>query len=370
MKKILHMTPMDVNSGVYRYIFNQYDYFDSDEFEFGFLTRAAEKLVLSPEYKKYGFNVHPFQATQRDDPDGLRKQVQSVLSQYDIVHLHTSSWRGFMIEEIAMELGLEKVIVHSHSTGIDISDSDERKIQIAEHYKYRNEFSKEYATHLCACSKNAARWLFPDSISDDEIVFLPNAIDVKDFSHNSEARKRIRTELEIGDSFVMGHVGRYSYTKNQSFLIELVAALTKEIPNIKLMCVGEGPCETQLKALARELGVEKNVIFVSWVSNISDYYQAMDVFCLPSVFEGFPISIVEAQAAGLPCIASDTITDEIEITNLVTRIATVPEKWISQIVGLFQRKVEVDYRDCENKLTERGFDVRSSAARLAKLWRE
>ncbi len=361
------MTPTDVNSGVYKYIFNHYKYFDTSKVEFGFLTRAAEKLKLSEEYKKYGFNVHSFSATQRDNPQKLRNEIKDVLSKYDIIHLHTSSWRGFLIEEIAMELGMEKVIVHSHSTGIDVTNEEDRIAQNKEHIEYRNKFSEQYATDFLACCYKAADWLFGSSIPKEKIQIMPNAIDVNKFAYNDETRNRIRKSLGIENALVIGHVGRYSYTKNQSFLIELVAKIHHEIPNIKLICIGEGENKALLQKAILEYQVEDNVILIDWVNNVNDYLQAFDIFCLPSIFEGLPISVIEAQAAGLPCLVSETVTEEVEVTPLVKRLPLEKEIWISRIIEEIGscRYERAKYAEL---IVNSGYDVKSSGEKLMKLW--
>ena len=120
--KVLHMTPPDINNGVYHYIFNHMRHMNTQKYQFAFLTKGAEELRLTAEYRQYEFPVYTLHNRQRDSREGLRQEVVDVLGRgYDAIHLHTSSWRGFLIEEIAMEMGVGKVIVHSHSTGIEMS---------------------------------------------------------------------------------------------------------------------------------------------------------------------------------------------------------------------------------------------------------
>lgn len=262
MKKILHMTPGDVRSGVYRYIFNNLEYMDKKKYKHGFLTRAAAELVKSNEYNKYHFTIHPFYSTQRENPKELENEVRSVLECYDIIHLHTSSWRGFMIEQIAMDINMEKVIVHSHSTGIDIQDDKERIAQIKEHLEYRKKFGEQYATDFCACSKSAAEWLFGDSISPEKITYMPNAVDTLKYRYNNTTRQQVRERLHLEERFVVGHVGRYSYTKNQELLIRCIANIKDKYPNITLICIGQGELKEYFAALIEQLHVKDRVILL------------------------------------------------------------------------------------------------------------
>lgn len=363
------MTPTDINSGVYKYIFNQYDYFDKDIFKFGFLTRNADALMKTAEYKKYGFSVHPFSSVQRDNPQALKREIIDTLLEYDIIHLHTSSWRGFLIEEIAMEVGMNKVIVHSHSTGIDVKNDFEREVQYKEHEKYKKAFSEKYATDFCACSKKAAKWLFGDSISLEKVKILPNSIDTNKYAYSVETRNNIRCEYGLDDCFVIGNVGRFSYTKNQAFLLSLMPDILKIIPNAKLILIGEGQNKQLLEKALEDQNLQENVIILDWVNNIQDYLCAMDIFCLPSLFEGFPISVIEAQTSGLPCIMSDRITEEAEITCLATRLPLLKERWIDMLVNLYETKGDVERDKAFVQVQKSGFDVRDCAQKLVDLWK-
>lgn len=369
MKRILHMTPMDVHSGVYKYVFQNMEYINQDKYEFGFLTRAAELLYKSDEYKKFQFHIHPFFSTQRSDAKGLEDEVRNVLQEYDIIHLHTSSWRGFLIEQLAMNIGLEKVIVHSHSTGIDISDENEREKQIKEHILYREKFNMKYATDFCACSKMAAEWLFGNSIPREMIRYMPNAIDTHRFQYNEFIRNNIRATLNVMDKFVIGHVGRYSYTKNLSFLFRCLAEIKKLYNDIVLVCIGEGELKSEYEKTIKQFGIGENVILLEWQENIEDFYQAFDLFCLPSIFEGFPISVVEAQSTGLPCLVSDKVTDEVKLTSLVEFCILEEQRWIDSILHIYHRRIEHRYGFSE-KVSRKGYDIRESARLLEELYDE
>lgn len=367
MKKILHMTPADVNSGVYKYVFNNLEYIDMEKYEFGFLTRASEDLRKTEMYKKYQFQIHSFKSTQRENAKKLDEEVRNILKGYDIIHLHTSSWRGFLIEQIAMDLKMEKVIVHSHSSGIDIFDSREREVQMKEHIMFRRSFSEKYATDFCACSKKAADWLFGKSIPKKKIQYLPNAIDVTKFRYDIKRRKIIRKKLNVNDKVVIGHVGRYSYTKNQAFLISCMKCLKNYYPNIVLICLGQGELKQFYQKLIRDMRLEDNVYLMDWQENVYDYLQAFDVFCLPSKFEGFPISVVEAQTAGLPCIVSDKITEEVRLTPLVYEVPLEEKKWVEKILEVLIKK-EDDRAVYADEVEKQGYDIRTSVRLLERLY--
>lgn len=366
MEKILHMTPPDINNGVYRYIFNHMRYMDMQKYQFAFLTKGAEELKLTEEYRQYGFQVHNLHHRQRDSREGLRQEVVRVLSQgYDVIHLHTSSWRGFLIEQIAMEMKVGKVIVHSHSTGVDVTDERERKTQEQEHERYKSQFTMEYATDVCGCSTLAADWLFGPQIPRERIQILPNAIDLKRYHFQPEKRQEIRTFLNLENRIIVGNVGRYSYQKNQEFLLRAFAKAYMRNPFLFLLCLGEGILLEKLKVLSRQFGLENNVMFLDWKDNVEDYLQAMDVFCLPSHFEGLPISAIEAQASGVRCLISENVTREVQITDLVRFLPLEEAYWTEELAGC-TKDLPRDRQD--EKIAKAGYDIQVAARKLEKLY--
>ncbi len=366
MKKILHMTPPIINNGVYRYIFNHMQYIDQEKYQFTFLTKNPMGLKKTKEYRHYGFPVRAFSNVERDNPNGLRDEIVRILREgYDAIHLHTSYWRGFLIEQIAMELGVPRVIVHSHSTGIDEAGEKDREELFKKHHAYKEKFSLEYATDVCACSKLAGEWLYGEQIPKEKIQILPNAIHVERYHFQAQIRQEKRKELGIDNRIVVGNTGRYCYQKNQEFLLRVFAKARKENPALFLLFLGEGELLGELKKLAEELGIQRDISFLGWQEHAEDYLQAMDVFCLPSRFEGLAISAVEAQASGLPCLVSDAIDMGTALTDLVEFLPLVEELWIQKLVGCTKDFVRV-WKDEE--IAEKGYDICQAARRLEEFY--
>lgn len=366
MKRILHMTPPDINNGVHRYIFNHMPYIDQKEYQFAFLTKAAGELMRTKEYKKYRFPVYCLHNTERENKIAMEKEIRSILQDgYDVLHLHTSSWRGFFIEEIAMDMGIGKVIVHSHSTGIDEMDVATRQERLCTHEQYKSQFSMKFATDVCACSWKAADWLFGDQISREQIKVLPNAIDVEKYRFDPYKRQKLREKLGLNGKVVLGNVGRYCFQKNQEFLVKVFAKAHERNKNLFLLCIGQGENIAEIRHLIDELGISDSACCLSWQTNIEDYLQVMDVFCLPSHFEGFPISVVEAQAAGLRCLISDTVTRECDLTEQVLFLPLNEQIWLEAL-----QKVSIDDSRTifSQRVAERGYDLRSAARKLTDLY--
>lgn len=366
MKKILHMTPPDINNGVYRYVFNHMKYINQSEYQFVFLTRNKADLMRTEEYRKYHFDIQSFENTERDSKDGLRKEIVRILSRgYDTVHLHTSVWRGFLIEQIAMEMQIPQVIVHSHSTGIDFTEKKDRDRLLQIHEELKRAFDFSYATDVCACSSLAAEWLYGPQIPKNRIKLLPNAIEAEKYRFRPEVRKRLREELGIANRIVVGNVGRYCYQKNQEFLVKVFAKAKKKNPALFLILIGQGELKQQIEKEIEELDIKNSVLCLDWQNNIEDYLQAMDVFCLPSRFEGLPISAIEAQAAGLQCYIADTVSKEVKITDIVTFLPLDEEIWRSM---LEESNTAYEREDLDKKIADKGYDIRSAANRLKELY--
>lgn len=364
--KILHMTPVDVSNGVYHYIFSHMRHMDMQKFQFSFLTRGEQELKQTKEYKRYGFPVYRLHHTQRDGRQAMAGEIREILRQgFDLIHLHTSSWRGFLIEEVAMETGMKRVVVHSHSTGIDASDSALREQLAKENDAYRRQFTMDYATDVCACSHRAADWLFGPQIPRERIRILPNAVDVGRYRFDVEKRERIRRDLHLEKRTVVGNIGRYSYSKNQEFLIRAFARAHEKNRELFLLFLGEGELLEEMEALAERLGVADSMCCLGWQENVEDYLQGMDLFCLPSRFEGLPISVVEAQAAGLECLVSDRVTEEVKITGLVSFLPLEEGLWAEKIAGC---GMDARRRGWDMEIADAGYDIRAAAKRLEEFY--
>lgn len=366
MKRILHMTPPDINNGVHRYLFNHMKYLNHQEYQFAFLTRKEKDLMATKEYQQYHFEIRPFKNTERESKGGLREEIVRILSDgYDAIHLHTSIWRGFLIEEIAMELRMPKVIVHSHSTGIDYEKKEDREALLKEHERYKSAFGLDRATDVCACSRLAADWLFGANIPKGQIKIMPNAIEIEKYHFRADVRKELRSRLNLDGKIVVGNVGRYSYQKNHEFLVRVFAKAYKNNKKLCLLLIGQGELLGAVRQLIRELDIEDAVLCLDWQEHVEEYLQAMDVFCLPSHFEGLPISAIEAQAAGLPCYIADTVTEEVRITSLVEFLPLIEDEWQAVIEC---SKINDMRERFDDEIARNGYDIRQEIRKFEGLY--
>ena len=185
-----------------------------------------------------------------------------------------------------------------------------------------------------ACSDDAAEWMFPKSVVEKKgYTVISNGIEVEKFLYSEESAAEIRKELGLQDKFVICHVGRIDVQKNHKFLLEVFDEVLKRKPNSKLLLVGTGPMEKQVKEQAKQLGISENTVFLGIRRDVEKIMCASDAFCLPSLFEGLGIVNIEAQACGLPCYISDVINEEVDITPLIQKesLQASPEKWAERI---------------------------------------
>lgn len=327
--KILQFPIANSYGGITHYALNNWYHMDKTRFQCDFAT-MSKHLDFEDEILETGSKIHYISCYAETDKEQFCKEFLKILveGQYDVVHLHTKQWKSFLVEELCKQVGVPKVIVHSHSTRCDNNDEEIRREETEQHYKVRSQIDESIATDFWACSKSAAGWLFGDRIPENKIKIMNNAIETERFIFDEKIRKEKRLEFGFMDTdFVIGNVGRLCYQKNQKFLIEAFANAFPDNINTKLLIIGEGELRDELEALADELQVGDRVVFAGKRTDVNELYQAMDLFVLPSNFEGLPISVIEAVAAGLYCLVADTITNEIRVTDDVSMLPLDTDIW-------------------------------------------
>ena len=279
---------------------------------------------------------------------------------YDIVHIHSGSISVFAICSLcAFFCGIKRIIVHSHSTGLKWS----LKTRLIKLIYY--PILRFIPTDYLACSYAAGEWKFPSAVLKNLHV-IRNGIDLKKYSFNSNIREQMRSKMGVDDNvLLLGHVGRFSFVKNHEFIIKLLDEMIKRGIQCKLVLVGGGELMEDVKLLVVQLNLKEQVIFTGEVSNVSDYMQAMDVFVFPSRWEGLPIVGVEAQAIGVPIVASNKISSEMKLTDDVTFLSlNNMDSWVSTI-----QKVMTHPRNNNiQALSQKGFDTASLASTISAIY--
>ena len=278
---------------------------------------------------------------------------------YDVVHCHLDWFLNSYVCFIAMLAGVRKRIAHHHQAYTvqePVEGPKTRLVSLPIHLA-KNLLCfimripcKLFATHWLACGEAAAinGW-GKSAVAKGKVTILPNAIDPERFKFTESARKEIRTKYGIKDGdFVVGHVGRFYPQKNHDFLIDVFSEIHKQKPNAKLLLLGDGPLQEKIKQKVESLGLAESVIFAGLQKEPAPFYSAMDVFAFPSLWEGLPLTLVEAQYAGLPCFVSEYITKEAGISPKTECLPLDLSLWVSRISPQkserrFLQKLSSDY---------------------------
>ncbi len=392
--RVLHVFGRVGLGGAESRIMDLYRNIDRDKIQFDFLVHYSAKktgkmaptsdellAVREPDYydeaiRELGGNIYVLPRFEGKNFFAYKKAISNFFSEnrgkWQVVHGHMTSTAALYLPVARKKGGAAVTIAHSRNAGTEpglkgiatkILRIPLKRLGTADHY--------------FTCSEKAGRAVFGDKLFDQGFVrTIPNAIDVKKFAYDADIRNKIRAELGVSeDEIVIGHVGRFDYQKNHEYLIRIfdqVLKLAKEkMPDRKLLLImlGQGSLMDTVKAQVNELGIQDRVRFLGLKGNSSDYYRAMDYFLFPSFFEGLPGTVVEAQAAGLKCLISDTITTEVDITELVSRmdIRRDPSEWAEKILEdlghLPDRQAETPR--FEQELADAGFDAQTQARAIS-----
>lgn len=342
-----------IGGGVESVIMNYYENIDRTKFQFDFICDDDSTNIPYEKIEKLGGKVilvPPYQKVFK-----YIKTLKKIFKEnnYKIVHSNINTLSVFPLYA-AKKVGVPVRIAHSHST----SNKKEWKKNAVKNIL--RPFSKRNANVYFACSELAARYLFGNK--KGKVTIINNAINLEKFKFNQEKRDKLRKGLKIEDNeFVVGHIGRFVAQKNHTFLIDIFNELHKENKDTVLLLIGQGPLQDQIKEKVRELGLEDSVRFAGQVDNASDYYNAMDVFVLPSLYEGLGMVLIEAQANELPCIASTEVPKKASVSNQVEFISLKEEnkKWADNIL----RKNRKDCKFVYTKDYEK-YDIRKECQKL------
>ena len=355
------------NGGQESFLMNMYRNMDKNKIIFDFFTpyycdnESMKKELESTGSKVFIYNGRFLGEGNKKD---LRKNVKEFFEKnyYDIVHIHSGSTYALMyISKMARKSGAKKVIVHSHCGGF-------------KNFKYRiiklisTPYLLKYPTDYYACSKLAAEWKFPKKIiKEEKYTILKNAVDTNKLYFDEHTRNETRKKLNIEDKFVIGHIGRFSLQKNHDFLIDIFNEIQKKKNNSVLMLIGTGDLQETIKEKIDKLGLSNKVLMLNLRKDIQELLNAMDVFVLPSFFEGLPVVGVEAQATGLQVFTSTGVTKELPIEELSYYYALEDgnEKWAEKIIKESNNFIR---KNTTELIKASGYDVKIAAKKMEELY--
>lgn len=360
--RIAHIVGKWVGGGVESVVMNYYRHIDRSKVQFDFICDEDSTNIPYDEIKNLGGKVVLVSSYQKVFK--YHKALKKILKdgKYQIVHSHINTLSVFSLWA-AKSVGVPVRIAHSHST----TNKQEKKRNIIKQVLRR--FSKVFPTRYMACSEYAGRWLFGDKAYDKgKVVLLHNAIDLDKFAFDENVRLKVRESLNIGeDTLVVGHVGRFMEQKNHDFLIDIFNEMHKKHDNSILILVGQGPLMNDIKEKVVRLELENNVMFLGQRQDVSDLYQAFDVFLLPSLYEGLPVVGVEAQVSGLLCYLSRNMTEEAKVldSTVFMSLDDKASEWADRILQ------DYDYferQDVLRQLADNHFNIKSEVNKLEKYY--
>jgi glycosyltransferase EpsF len=347
-----------LGGGVESVVMNYYRHIDRNKIQFDFFCDEDSTNIPYEEIEKLGGKViliPPYQNMFKYHKELKRKLKEN---NYKIVHSHINTLSVFSLFS-AKCAGVPVRIAHSHST----TNSKEKGKNLVK--QILRPFAKVFATDYMACSEFAGRWLFGNkTYNEGKVYLLNNAIDLDKFKYDEKIRKIKREELSIkDDTLVIGHIGRFVTQKNHTFLIDIFNEIHKKNNNSILLLAGQGPLEKQIKDKVDLLGLSDSVKFLGQRNDANELYQAFDVLCLPSLYEGLPVVGVEAQAAGLLCFFSDEMTKETKALNstIFMSLSDSSKVWSNNIIVKYSKTKR---KDTKKEMSLKKFNINEEANKL------
>lgn len=359
MVKVLVVVKALEVTGVSNVIMNYYKNINRAFIEMGFVTGERISESYKSEIQNNGDELYILKGRDSNPIKYIFKLASIIRkNKYNIVHVHGNSSMIF-IEMIAAFMGGAKIrIAHSHNT-----TSNHVKIE-----KILRPLFYTFYTHGIACGQAAGKWMF----GKRKFLVLNNGINLTQYSYSEKKRNLIRDKMDLEGKTVIGHVGAFNYQKNHEFLINMFANLLETLPNAVLILVGTGDTMPTIKEIVVQKGIERNVVFYGLSDDVASLMMAMDVFILPSRFEGLPCVLIEAQALGLPCIVSNNISKESSVSNLVTYLSLKDPliKWNKAITESISGNRYKDYLKAKKKVEENGYNIKTSVKKLESFYIE
>ncbi|WP_226678634.1 glycosyltransferase family 1 protein [Mesobacillus jeotgali] len=351
-------------------LMNVYRNLDRSKLQFDFVTHRSDKGNFDDEIRQLGGKIYKVPSLGNVGPVSYVKNLVRIMSSksYIAVHSHTDYQSGFPV--LAAKIaGIPHRICHSHSNNWPMNESFKQKLLL----KGLQSIIKFSATQYCSCSQEAGAFLFGQkAVNNNQVTILKNGIDLSQYLDETITKTSVIRELGLNqDTKIIGHVGKFSRSKNQLFILKVLKELVNKDKGYVALLVGDGPLKEKLEHEAENMGLSKHVRFLGVRSDIPRLMKAFDVFIFPSIFEGFGIVTVEAQISGTPCIMSDSIPVSTDMgLGLVKylKLEENPEKWGEEVErAINMQKPEKD--TLVKALSEKGFSIQQNIEEWMKLYR-
>ena len=356
--RILNLFTIMNRGGAETMVMNYYRNIDRTKVQFDFMVHREERGAYDDEIEELGGKIYRMPAIRPWSANSYRKEIRRFYEEhkeYRVIHSHMSELGYYDFSE-AERAGVPARICHAHNRpyGIDL------KSPVRWYYKTR---MMPHITNMFMCGEESGEWLFGKK-NKEKFIQLNNAIDAEKYTYNCTKRQAMRQNLGISENqIVVGHVGRFDPQKNHKFIIDIFAEVQKQDKNAVLLLVGDDKSAIgkEIHQKVEQLGLQ-NVIFTGVRSDVADLMQAMDVFLFPSLFEGFGLVALEAQAAGIPTIVSNRIPSECFVTDLIKSVELLNDstKWSSVVL----EAAKIQRKNTFEEIKNAGFDIKENALRL------
>ncbi|MFP7735343.1 glycosyltransferase family 1 protein [Priestia aryabhattai] len=362
--RILQVVGAMNRAGTETMLMNIYRNIDRSKVQFDFISYSQKDAHYDQEIKQLGGRVIKLSKTQSI------KEIYDAIKEYgpyDAVHAHTLFHCGIVIMA-AFLAGVKVRVSHAHTT-LDSNDHFIKKVYINLMRFMINAFS----TNLLACSNGAGSYLFGEkSLTRKSYSYFPNVIDYSSFlKHPQTEVNRFKDEEGIKKKIIIGHIGRFMEAKNHAFLLQIMKSIIKENPDAKLLLVGDGVLKQQIEEQAKKEGIHNSIKFMGIRKDIPTMFHSMDVFVFPSLYEGLGLVLLEAQASGLPCVVSEAIQPEADLSiGLVSRLSLSdgPDVWADKIIEQVNKK-EKDTNVIINGFEKSGYSLKLGIAKLMNIYK-
>lgn len=354
--RVLHIALDTTMGGIEAFLLNVYRLIDREKVQFDFIEYGEYERDFNDKFTQLGANIYKLPDREKN-PILAQKKLEEILKEgnYHVVHIHKNSLADASSIKVCEKLEIPKIIVHSHNASRDsklivlLHKINQRRLRLDRVYKF-------------SCSTKAAEWMFG---SVKNVTIINNGIDTCKFDYNPATREKVRSALNLKNAVVLGCVGRLAEQKNPLFMLDILKQLADD--NIRLLWVGDGALRAEMERKTKEYALESRVIFTGNVRNPEEYYQAMDIFVMTSLYEGFPIAAVEAQCSGLPMVLSTRITEEADITGCVEWVdGDDISNWVNAILKA-QEKTD-DRRSNTIELQRKGYDMKTTVEFLQEFY--
>lgn len=347
------------SGGVSNFVMNLYREMDTEKIQFDFALTAGEKSLYDDEVISRGGRIFYFKPAEK-----LTDELRRVLREegpFQVVHSHLFFYSGLALAE-AKKARVPVRIAHAHNA----HTGESRSVPRVAYERGMQMLIRSNATHMLGCSEKACRYVFGDKImKDPRAAVMPDGIDCERFAFNPQVRGQVRKEYGLEGKFVVGHVGHFNPAKNHEKILSVFAEVCRRRNDAALLLVGDGELEQNVRNRVSELGLTDRVVFAGAHRDVERFYQAMDVFLFPSRYEGFGMAMIEAQASGLKCIASDVVPEE---TNADGRAIYLPLTDSDDVWAEHLSASETSDRKKTGITVTDKFDIRSVCQQQTKIY--